>query len=95
LHTAHTVPPGERLYAVARAEQVLLPDECDAQTNRFRVRLQDVIYQGDSLLLVGEAAGQAISIRRPLRDGAGGQSPRGGETIEVGLAPRNTIIVTD
>jgi putative spermidine/putrescine transport system ATP-binding protein len=94
LRTVQPPPADGDLLVVLRSESVLLPDECNAQTNRFPIVLRDVIYQGDSLLILGEAVGgQRLAIRRPLRGRSSEPLPIAGETLRVGIDPHNTILV--
>jgi len=84
------------LHIVLRAEQILMPEECGPETNRLSVTLRDVIFQGDSLLMIGElAGGHTVSIRRHLRDGLRGRLPAAGDRLQVGIDPDNTIAVSD
>jgi len=94
LRTSHPVPAGDELYLVLRAERLLLPEECTEKTNRFAITLRDVIYQGDSVLIIGEmAGGRRVSLRRQLGRNTVGGLPASGETIRVGIDPDSTIIV--
>ncbi|MBN9408467.1 MAG: ABC transporter ATP-binding protein [Burkholderiales bacterium] len=95
LHTTGELPAGELRLAL-RAERLLMPDECPAGANRIPVTVRDVIYQGDSLLLLADLeGGPRVSLRRPLRGsraGSGGM-PRPGETLMLGLEPEATLVV--
>jgi hypothetical protein len=72
----------------------LLPAECTEQSNRIAITVRDVIYQGDSILMIGEtAAGQQVSLRRQLRQGMAGALPAKDETVRVGIDPDSAIIV--
>ena len=78
---------------VLRSESVLLPDECTAQSKRIPVVVKDVFFQGDSALVIGEAAGgKRLTIRRPMRGGSRAL-PREGDRIEVGVDPDGIILV--
>ena len=94
LSVTSPLPEGPELHVALRAERLLLPSEYGKGCNRIPAKLSDVIYQGDSLLLLAEiAGGHCISIRKTLR---GGPVPRGfaaGQAIELGLAPEATIVV--
>ena len=95
---AGTAPPMEAgpAWLAVRAERVLLPWECGEDTNRIPVVVQDTLYQGDSLLvLVATADGTTFSIRRPPGDDLAARMPRPGDRMEVGLAPQNTLVLTD
>jgi len=85
--------PGE-CCLVLRSESVLLPDECGPQSGRFPVLVRDVFFQGDSALVIGEAAGgKRLSIRRPMRAGGARALPKEGDRIQVGLDPDGVILV--
>lgn len=94
LSVTSPLPEGPELHVALRAERLLLPGEYGKGCNRIPAKLSDVIYQGDSLLLLAEiAGGHCVSIRKTLR---GGPVPRGfaaGQAIELGLAPEATIVV--
>jgi putative spermidine/putrescine transport system ATP-binding protein len=94
LRTAHAVPEGDTLYLVLRAERLLLPNECGERTNRIAVTIRDVIFQGDSLLIIGETADRrAISLRRQLRQGLSSDVPAAGQTLRIGIDPEGAVIV--
>jgi len=96
LRTTRPLPPPGAWQLVLRAERLLLPDECPADANRISVRLRDVIYQGDSLLIIAETRdGQAVTLRRPLRTGPAMGLPEKGAMITVGMPPAATVIVRD
>ena len=87
--------PNDKLWVVLRAERVLLPEECTPESNRIPITVRDVIYQGDSLLILGDLAGSRVSIRRPLRAESQFSRPSPGVRLTVGLALADTIVVAD
>ncbi len=94
LRTDHAVPGGDTLFLVLRAERLLLPDECTERTNRIAITTRDVIFQGDSLLIIGDTAdGRSISLRRQLRRGMGSEAPAVGQTLRIGIDPDGAVIV--
>ena len=94
LAVAAKLPAGALVLAL-RAERLLLPGEYGDDCNRIPARLREVIYQGDSLLLLAEIAkSQTVSIRKPLRGPPGAAQPwRAGDAIALGLSPASTIVV--
>ncbi|MCJ0764815.1 ABC transporter ATP-binding protein [Variovorax terrae] len=96
LAVADPLPDAPSLHVALRAERLLLPGEYGEGFNRIPARLTDVIYQGDSLLMLAQIAGaQAISIRKPLRGGVEAQTWAAGQAVELGLSPSATIVVPD
>ncbi|MFT4268723.1 MAG: ABC transporter ATP-binding protein [Xenophilus sp.] len=94
--TAMPLPSTPTLHVALRAERLLMPGEFDGRHNRIAVRLKDVIYQGDSLLLLAELrSGQAIAVRKPLREDEAAHGLAPGQSIELGLSPAATIVVPD
>ncbi|VTU28706.1 Spermidine/putrescine import ATP-binding protein PotA [Variovorax sp. PBS-H4] len=90
------LPAVASLHVALRAERLLLPGEYDASANRIPAVIQDVIYQGDSLLLVaGIEGGHRVSVRKPLRGAAGTHGFAAGQPIVLGLMPAATIVVPD
>lgn len=78
-----------------RAEKLRLPDECEAGFSQLSVTVQEVVYQGDSVLVFVTLSGhEQLAIRRPLRSGSGAiKLPVAGERIKVGIAGHDAIVV--
>ncbi|MGD9945609.1 MAG: ABC transporter ATP-binding protein [Burkholderiaceae bacterium] len=99
LSVAAALPAGESLHVALRAERLLLPGEYaaeDGALNRIPATLTEVIYQGDSLLILASIAGErSVSIRKPLRGSAEGRGLSAGQRVELGLSPESTIVVPD
>ncbi len=96
LRPAAGLPEAQKLAIALRAERVLLPDECGPDTSRFEVEVDDVIYQGDSLLVLTKLdGGTPLAIRRPLRGTGMRAVPSPGERLSVGLDPASIVVVTD
>jgi len=94
IRSDRAIPTGDELYLVLRAERLLLPAECTERTNRLTIVVRDAIFQGDSLLILGELPGGGrISLRRQLREGDLGSLPTKGETLRIGIDPQSAIIV--
>ncbi|RZJ01459.1 MAG: ABC transporter ATP-binding protein, partial [Rubrivivax sp.] len=96
LHTDAPLAAGELRLAL-RAERLLMPDECPSDANRLPAVVRDVIYQGDSVLLLADMAGDTrISVRRPLRSARGARMadlPRAGDVLTLGLERAATLVV--
>jgi putative spermidine/putrescine transport system ATP-binding protein len=83
-------------FLAVRSECVLMPEECGPQTSRFPITVRDVLFQGDSQLLVGEApGGKRLAIGRPVRAGFKGPIPVTGGSLSVGLEPDSIILVPE
>jgi putative spermidine/putrescine transport system ATP-binding protein len=83
-------------FLAVRSECVLMPEECGPRTGRFPVIVRDVLFQGDSQLVVSEApGGKRLTIRRPARARFKGPLPVVGETLSVGLEPDSMILVPE
>lgn len=94
IRSARPLPAGRELAVALRAERLLLPQECDKQVNRIPAHIADVIYQGDSMLVLADVGGgQRLSIRRSLRVGLGGSVPVTGEKLMLGIDPEDVIVV--
>jgi putative spermidine/putrescine transport system ATP-binding protein len=92
LRTTRPLPAAPALLLALRAERLLMPDECGPDSNRLPAVLRDVIYQGDSLLMLAEIAGQSVALRRPLR-GLPGPLPSPGTSLSLGLDAAAMILV--
>ena len=94
IRSARPLPVGRELAVALRAERLLLPQECGKHVNRIPARIADVIYQGDSMLVLADVGGgQRLSIRRSLRVGLGGSVPATGEKLMLGIDPEDVIVV--
>ncbi len=96
LRSSQPVPQGGPLKLVLRAERLLMPEECSAQCNRIAAVVRDVIYQGDSFLLLAEVPGTGarLSVRRPVHShGRLAAQPAGGDTVYLGVEPEATLVV--
>jgi len=97
LTTVEPLTPAPTLHVVLRAERLLLPGEFDASRhNQLAARIKDVIYQGDSLLLLAElGSGQTVSVRKQLQGDGAISRFAPGDAITLGLSAAATIIVPD
>ncbi len=94
IRPARPLPDVRDLVVALRAERMLLPQECGEATNRIPARIADVIYQGDSMLVLADVgSGQRLSIRRSLRVGLGGPLPVTGEQLMLGIDPADVIVI--
>lgn len=95
LRLAEPVSLAGDLSVAIRSERVLMSDEFGPETCPFPAVTRDVIYQGDSLLILAEVGGgHRISIRRPLRGTSRVVLPQAGERITVGLDPAGIVLVS-
>jgi putative spermidine/putrescine transport system ATP-binding protein len=93
LRVATQLPPDRDLFVVLRAERILMPEECHEGANRLPVTVTDIIYQGDSVVLLCDIAGQSFSVRRPMRSSVPATVPAPGTPMVLGLALEDTLIV--
>jgi len=94
IRSARPLPAGRDLAVALRAERLLLPQECGKHVNRIPARVADVIYQGDSMLVLADVGcGKRLSIRRSLRVGLAGPIPATGEKLMLGIDPEDVIVV--
>jgi putative spermidine/putrescine transport system ATP-binding protein len=92
------VPPASatQWFLAVRSEGVLMPEECGPEASRFPIVVRDVLFQGDSQLLVAEApGGKRLTIRRPSRGGFMRSLPEAGQKLDVGLGPDSIILVPE
>jgi putative spermidine/putrescine transport system ATP-binding protein len=95
LLVAGQVPATGDLQIAIRSERVLMADEFGPETSSFPALTREVIYQGDSLLILASiAGGHVLSIRRPLRATMRAALPSAGESITVGLDPGGIVVVS-
>jgi len=91
---AADTPGGGDLLLALRSENVLLPDQCDLRSARFPVVIRDVIFQGDSVLIVAEAPGnRRLAIRRPQRAMSSLSRSMEGQHVMAGIDPENLLLV--
>ncbi|WP_376100987.1 ABC transporter ATP-binding protein (plasmid) [Roseomonas sp. CCTCC AB2023176] len=84
---------GEHM-VVARSERVLLPGEFPPDAWRLPARLEDAIFQGESILLLFRLSnGLPVSVRRSLLGSASPPLPDAGAPTEIGLVPAMTPVV--
>jgi len=94
LESARTLPEGEGLLLVLRAEKLLLADELPDGGNRLRGRVKERVYQGESIVLFVELEGGAtVAVRRPCHHASLARMPAEGEPTALALHPENTIVV--
>ncbi|MFT4961292.1 MAG: putative spermidine/putrescine transport system ATP-binding protein [Paracoccaceae bacterium] len=93
----HTTPAPDAtpLLLMARPERIhLLDGASDEGMNVFDAVAKQVIYQGDSYLLNAKlTSGEMISVRGTVRQGTVSALPSVGDTIRLGLAPEDTVII--
>ncbi|MDF1587331.1 ABC transporter ATP-binding protein [Marinimicrococcus flavescens] len=95
---ANPVPPGAgEHWLVVRPERLVLLDGAAPDgINRFTGTVEDVVFQGETLLArVRLATGDMLSLRRDTRREVMAGLPRTGEPISLGLAAEETVIVPE
>ncbi|MFT7594579.1 MAG: putative spermidine/putrescine transport system ATP-binding protein [Paracoccaceae bacterium] len=93
-HTS-PVPDASTLLLMARPERIRLLDAApETGMNIFEAVAKQVIYQGDSYLLNAQlAGGELISVRGAVRQATVSRLPAVGDSITLGLAPEDTVII--
>ena len=94
IRATRPLPDGRDLVVALRAERMLLPDECSEKTNRIPSRIADVIYQGDSMLVLADIGGGQGQLFHPrLRVGPGPRLRSPGDQLILGIHPPDVIVV--
>ncbi|WP_137388939.1 ABC transporter ATP-binding protein [Rhodoligotrophos defluvii] len=86
---------GRQAFLVLRPEKLrILNGNDDEQWNRFAGVVNEIVYQGDSLLLSIELErGEVVFLRQPTDQTTLEGLPAKGEPIEIGLHVNDTLIV--
>jgi len=92
LESAYVLPDAANLALVVRAESLQVADAADV--NRLPGRLNEIIYQGDSVLVLVQLAGGAeVTMRAPAHRHNLARLPAIGQPIELSLHPQHTVVV--
>ncbi len=94
LRTESTPAAAERHLLMVRPERLrLLAVDAGGDDNRFAATVEDVVYQGDSVLVQAVLAdGTRIAVRTAPTAGA---APGPGAAITLGLSPADTVVIAD
>ena len=99
LQLAEAPPEAERLALMLRPERLQVVAEGAAEgegLNRFAGRVQDVVYQGDSYLMVVRLGdGAEVSLRGVVRRETFAALPAVGGPVTLGLSPSDTTLIVD
>lgn len=97
LQLSEAPPPGETLLLMVRPERLrLLSGETGAPMNRFAGTVLDVVYQGDSYLMVAQLGdGSEVSLRGVVRRDTLKTLPPVGGPVQLGLSPNDTALIVD
>jgi putative spermidine/putrescine transport system ATP-binding protein len=90
---ARPLPDARALALVLRAEQMQLQDGGSQHAARFAVTVREVIYQGDSLLVLAQIDGAhdlTVAIRRT---GSIAGQPSAGQRLVVGVDPESIVVL--
>ena len=90
-------PAGPRASIVLRPERLRLVNGAeDAGWNRFSGTVNDIVYQGEGVLLSVELeGGGTVFIRQPTDQRTLASLPERGQQVEVGLHENDTLIVPE
>ena len=92
-------PPAGALALMLRPERLrlLAPDAAqDPAVNRFEAVVEDVVYQGDSHMILARLPdGTEIGIRAAAHRDAVARMPSEGETVALGLHAEDTVLIQD
>ncbi|WP_374440937.1 ABC transporter ATP-binding protein [Stella sp.] len=94
LRTESTPPAAERHLLMVRPERLrLVTGEGPGDDNRFAATVEDVVYQGDSVLVQAVLAdGTRIAVRTAPGAAA---IPAKGSAVTLGLSPADTVVIAD
>ncbi|MBN8892832.1 MAG: ABC transporter ATP-binding protein [Rhodospirillales bacterium 70-18] len=93
---ADFVPGGPRLLMLRPERLRILDGAAPDQLNVLHGTVQDVVYQGDTVLVqVLLAAGAAVAVRAASTSGAMAAIPQRGAPVRLGLAPDDTALLAD
>lgn len=95
LVSARPIPKAKELLLSVQTEKLLIDDghqpDC---VNRMQGRVQDIVYQGDSLRIFREFDdGIHLALRQPSHQSAYARIPPVGDLINVALHPEDTVVV--
>ena len=94
LATSRPVPRVEELFLAVRTEKLLLDGECTEASNVIVATVDDVIFQGESLLLIARLPeGHQLTMRRLCNSPSTARLPGPGETVRLSLRPSDTVVV--
>ncbi|MEM7221795.1 MAG: ABC transporter ATP-binding protein [Pseudomonadota bacterium] len=91
-------PDGEPLLLMVRPERLRLLDGTGdvGEMNRFGGTVVDVVYQGDSYLMVARLADSSeVSLRGVVRRDTLAALPSVGDPVSLGLSPSDTTLILD
>ncbi|MGE0719404.1 MAG: ABC transporter ATP-binding protein [Alphaproteobacteria bacterium] len=89
-------PPGGCLLMIRPERVAILGDGAGKGLNVLDGRVEEVVYQGDSILLQAALAdGSRIGVRAVAAVGAMARTPRPGDAVRLGLRPEDTVILAD
>ena len=88
-------PPVGELLLMLRPERVrILNDDEGGKINRFSATVRDVVFQGDSFLLVALLEdGSEVAVRGVVRSATIAALPKPGSPIALGLEPADTVLI--
>ncbi len=90
------IPTGPCLLMVRPERLVILDGTADEGLNLLRGQVEEVVYQGDSILLQAVLPdGCRVGARAMATVGAMARAPRVGEAVTLGLRPEDTVILAD
>ena len=95
LRTSRPLPPSGPLVLAIQTEKLLIEDGTgSAARNRFRGRVTDVVYQGESLrVFLALDDGTGLILRQPSHYEAARRIPPVGQPLDLSLHPEDTIVV--
>jgi putative spermidine/putrescine transport system ATP-binding protein len=92
IRCACSVPPGENLALVIRAEKLRL--STGGAFNEIEATVCKRIFQGDShIVLLELASGRRFAFRQPAHAGAEGAMPVEGSRVQLSLHPKHAVVI--
>jgi putative spermidine/putrescine transport system ATP-binding protein len=94
LRTSRSLPPGDDLILVVRAEKLLPASRSASDVNLLPGRVREVVFQGESVAVFVELGqGQTVVMRHPTNQESLSALPAAGQETTLSLHPESTIVV--
>ncbi len=94
LRTSRSLPPGDDLILVVRAEKLLPAARSASNVNLLPGRVREVVFQGESVAVFVELGqGQTVVMRHPTNQESLAALPTAGQETTLSLHPESTIVV--
>ncbi|MEO0752086.1 MAG: ABC transporter ATP-binding protein [Pseudomonadota bacterium] len=97
LHTDQPVPDAKSLALMIRPERIgLLQGKPAKNMNVFTATVSELVYQGETFLLYATLQdGTEVAVRGANRSGTFATLPQRGDTVQLGLEAKDTVLIAD